>query len=80
MNRSPEELAPALSALDAGEVQSILTSSCDFAELARRRGYQVVEVNAGVEQLYEIRGGITGARTDSGHAGTVSGQPTNGPA
>jgi hypothetical protein len=54
VDRSPEELAPALSAIDAGEVGSILTPSAGLAELAAQRGYRVVEVNAGMETLYEI--------------------------
>jgi hypothetical protein len=63
--RSPDELAPALAAIDAGDVESILTPSADFAELAHRRGYAVIEVHAGMETLYEIRPGgrgITGGR------------------
>ena len=56
MDRSPEELAPALGAIDAGVVESILTPSAGLAELARGRGYRVTEVNAGLETLYEIRG------------------------
>lgn len=65
MDHSSEELAPALAAVDAGEVRSILTPSADFAALARGRGYQVVEVHAGVENLYEIRAGITAGGTDA---------------
>jgi hypothetical protein len=65
MDRSPEELAAGLTAVDAGDIQSILTPSADFAELARRRGYQVVEVNAGVEALYEIRAGLGGGPMDA---------------
>lgn len=55
MGRTPEELAPALNALDAGEVESILTPSTGLAELALRRGYRVTEANAGMETLFEIR-------------------------
>jgi hypothetical protein len=65
MDRSPEELAPALAAMDAGELDSILTTSPGFAQLARRRGYWVIEVAAGMETLYEIRAvgrGINGVR------------------
>jgi hypothetical protein len=68
MDRSPENLAPALAAIDAGEVNSILTPSPEFAELARRRGYWVIEVNAGAETLYEIRAtgrGINGVRVEA---------------
>lgn len=55
MGRTPEELAPALNAIDAGEVESILTPSAGLAELALQRGYQVTAANAGMETLYEIR-------------------------
>jgi hypothetical protein len=69
VDRSPEELAPALAAIDAGEVDSILTPSAGLAELARRRGYWIIEVNAGMETLYEIRAagrGINGVRVEPG--------------
>lgn len=68
MDRSLEDLALALAAIDAGEVQSILTPTADFAGLARGRGYWVIEVNAGVETLYEIRAvgrGINGVRVEA---------------
>jgi anti-anti-sigma factor len=68
MDHSPEDLAPALAAIDAGEVNSILTPSADFAELAHRRGYWVIEVNAGTETLYEVRAagrGINGVRVEA---------------
>jgi hypothetical protein len=55
VDRSPEQLASALLAIDAGLVLSILTPSADLAELGRRRGYLVLEVGAGIESLYEIR-------------------------
>jgi hypothetical protein len=67
MDRSPEELAPALAAIDAGELDSILTPSAGFAQLARRMGYWVIEVTAGRETLYEIRAvgrGINGVRVE----------------
>ena len=67
MDRSPEDLAPALAAIDAGEVHSILTPSADFAEFAQARGYWVIEVSAGAETLYEIRAagrGINGVRVE----------------
>ena len=71
VGRRPEELAPALAAIDAGDVASILTPSAGFAELARRRGYRVIEVNAGMETLYEIRAarwGITEVQVDAAGA------------
>jgi hypothetical protein len=67
MDRSPEDLAPALAAIDAGVLDSILTASAGFAQLARRRGYWVIEVHAGAETLYEIRAvgcGINGVRVE----------------
>jgi hypothetical protein len=68
MDRSPEDLAPALAAIDTGQVDSILTPSPGFAELAHHRGYWVIEVNAGAETLYEIRAagrGINGVRVEA---------------
>ena len=67
VDRLPEELAPALAAIDAGEVDSILTPSGDFAKLAEHRGYWVIEVGAGTETLYEIRAigrGINGVHVE----------------
>jgi hypothetical protein len=55
MNRSLEELAGALAAIDTGEVASLLTPSADFAQLAQQCGYPVSEAMAGLETLYEIR-------------------------
>lgn len=69
MDRSPDEFVSALAAIDAGEVESILTPSADYAELAQRRGYRVVPVNAGLEALYEIRAtarGINQVRVEAG--------------
>ena len=71
VDRRPEELAPALAAIDAGDVDAILTPSAGFAELARRRGYRVTEANAGMETLYEIRAarrGITAVQVDGAGA------------
>lgn len=69
MDLSPERLLPALAAIDAGEVRTILTPSAEFADLARRRGYWIIEVSAGTETLYEIRAtgrGINGVRVEAG--------------
>ncbi len=57
-----------LAAIDAGEVNSILTPSAGLAELARGRGYWIIEVNAGEETLYEIRAvgrGINGVHVQA---------------
>jgi hypothetical protein len=66
VDRTPEELAPALAAIDAGDVESILTPSAGFAELARLEGYRVIEVNAGMERLYEIRAARSADRPGRG--------------